>query len=47
VIKVGFHPAAATELVETAAFYERHVVGLGEEFIAVLRKASESRNLYY
>jgi plasmid stabilization system protein ParE len=38
VIKVGFHPAAATELDETAAFYERHVVGLGEEFIAEVER---------
>jgi plasmid stabilization system protein ParE len=32
-MKVEFHPAAAEELVETTAFYERRVSGLGMGFI--------------
>jgi hypothetical protein len=34
VIKVGFHPAADRELRIAAVYYERHVAGLGEQFIA-------------
>lgn len=32
-MKVEFHPDAAEEIVETAAFYERRVPGLGHSFI--------------
>ena len=37
--QVGFHPAASLELRESAAYYESHVEGLGEEFIAEVERA--------
>jgi plasmid stabilization system protein ParE len=33
-VKVGFHPAAARELIETSTFYDNEVPGLGERFVA-------------
>lgn len=36
--KVGFHPAASGEFRETASYYEHHVTGLGEEFLAEVER---------
>ena len=36
--QVGFHPAAGLELRETASYYEHHVAGLGEEFLAEVER---------
>lgn len=38
---VGFHPSASQELREAAAYYESHVPGLGEEFIAEVERICE------
>jgi plasmid stabilization system protein ParE len=37
-VKVGFHPAAARELIETSTFYDNEVPGLGERFIAEVER---------
>lgn len=33
-----FHPGAEVELIEAAAYYERHVLGLGERFQSEIRR---------
>jgi len=33
-----FHPEAQEELIEAAAYYERHVPGLGERFQSEIRR---------
>ena len=33
-----FHPEAEVELIEAAAYYERHVPGLGERFQSEIRR---------
>jgi len=38
-MKLEFHPDAAVELVEAAAYYESQVPGLGERFAAAVRRA--------
>lgn len=38
-MKLEFHPDAAVELVEAAAYYELQVPGLGERFAAEVRRA--------
>ena len=39
-MKVGFHPAAAEEFQQTAAFYEQRVEGLGERFIREMERTT-------
>jgi hypothetical protein len=36
-MKAEFHPAASEEIVETTAYYEIEVPGLGDSFIAEVR----------
>ena len=38
-MKVKFHPAAEKELIETSAFYDNEVPGLGERFVAEVERA--------
>jgi toxin ParE1/3/4 len=37
-VKVEFHPAAARELVETSAFHDNEVPGLGERFVVEVER---------
>lgn len=39
--RVGFHPAARTELLESARYYEAQQSGLGRHFIEAVRRAQE------
>jgi len=40
-MKAGFHPGAAEEIVETTAYYEGEVPGLGDRFIAEVEQIVE------
>lgn len=40
-MKAIFHPVASEEIVETAAYYEGEVPGLGESFIAEVERVVE------
>jgi len=40
-MKAGFHPAASEEIVETTAYYEGEVPGLGDRFIAEVERIVE------
>ena len=40
-MKVVFHPAASDEIVETTAYYEDEVPGLGDGFITEVEKVIE------
>ena len=40
-MKAGFHPTASKEIVETSAYYEGEVPGLGDRFIAELERVVE------
>jgi plasmid stabilization system protein ParE len=40
-MKAGFHSAAAEEIVETTAYYEGEVPGLGDRFIAEVERIVE------
>jgi plasmid stabilization system protein ParE len=40
-MRLEFHPDAAQELIEAAAYYERQVPGLGERFGAEVHLATE------
>jgi len=39
-MKVAFHPAASEELLETAAYYEDQIPGLGEHFIVEVERVT-------
>ncbi len=41
-MKAKFHPAASEEIVETTAYYEGEVPGLGVSFIAEVERISEA-----
>ena len=43
-MKVVFHPAASDEIVETTAYYEDEVPGLGDGFITEVKKVIEVLN---
>jgi ParE toxin of type II toxin-antitoxin system, parDE len=38
-VKVEFHPAADSELRAAASYYEDHLSGLGDEFLADVERA--------
>ena len=40
-MKAGFHPRASEEIVETTAYYEGEVPGLGDRFIAEVERIVE------
>jgi len=40
-MKAVFHPAASEEIVETTAYYEGEVPGLGDRFIAEVERIVE------
>ena len=40
-MKAEFHPAASEEIVETTAYYEGEVPGLGDSFIAEVERIVE------
>jgi len=40
-MKAGFHPTASEEIVETTAYYEGEVPGLGDRFIAEVERIVE------
>ncbi len=40
-MKAEFHPAASEEIVETTAFYENEVSGLGDRFISEVEQILE------
>jgi plasmid stabilization system protein ParE len=39
-MKVAFHPAVSEELLETAAYYEDQIPGLGERFIVEVERVT-------
>ena len=40
-MKAGFHPTASEEIVETTAYYEGEVPGLGDRFLAEVERVVE------
>ncbi len=40
-MKAAFHPTASEEIVETTAYYEGEVPGLGERFIVEVERIIE------
>lgn len=40
-MKIGFHPKASEEFIQSSEYYELQVTGLGEEFINEIERSTE------